>query len=346
MLQIHRWCGLAVALVFLVQAVTGCVLLYRDSLTQIFDPSGMVRHTRAGMVPVAQVVAALQMHDPGFAVTRINTPVFPDSTYFATLESVSGGVRYASIDPGSAEVLREGSVWRFPVQAALMIHYQVMAGDRGLLFVALEGIALLAMAATGLIYWWPKRGRWKGALAVRWSLSPRLVLRQLHRTTAVVLSAVLLLSASTGIVLSLALFGDAGPTASRLPDTGLDRIDAGIARARLAFPGQAIRDIRLPGSDRMVVHFYAPGINPEANDVARVDLSNAHVVAKALAARNNDLETTFMPIHTGEYLGAVGAALLLLGGLGLGALAISGPIMWLQRPRPARARRPASGLAP
>ena len=39
------------------------------------------------------------------------------------------------------------------------------------------------------------------ALAIRWTLSPKLVLRQCHRTAAVLLSAFLLFMATTGLLL-------------------------------------------------------------------------------------------------------------------------------------------------
>ena len=137
----------------------------------------------------------------GYAVTRLFAPDADGATYFAQMGNRDGAVRYASVDPAGGAVLRSGNVLAFPVEAALQIHYRLMAGTVGIAVIGLNGLALLAMVASGLAYWWPKRGKMGKALAIRWTLSPKLVLRQCHRTAAVLLSAFLLFMATTGLLL-------------------------------------------------------------------------------------------------------------------------------------------------
>jgi uncharacterized iron-regulated membrane protein len=60
-------------------------------------------------------------------------------------------------------------------------------------------------------------------------------------------------------------------------------------------------------------------------------LPEGRVASVRPAADDHSLWVTFLPIHNGEALGLAGRLILLVGGLGLAALAVTGPIMWLQK---------------
>ncbi len=353
MLRVHRWFGLAAVLIVFIQAATGCALLYRDSLAQIIDPAGMTRQSPAGELPAGQIFAALHQRYPDFNIVRINYPVLQNGTFFAFLEKPDGTSRYASIDPGNGQTLRYGSVWRFPNEAALLVHYQMMAGNTGLLLVAFEGFLVLSVAISGLIHWWPRRGSWRSSVRIRWSLPARVVLRHLHRTVAVCISALVLMSALTGITMALELWRGSSSAAPAVARYGTDierRIDHGLSLARTAFPGRGIRDLRIPGASRLSVHFQAPGWNPEANDIVGVDLVRGRVSSAIAGTQNGDIDILLMPIHTGEAAGWAGMLLLTVYAMGLVALSLSGPLMWLQRPdnwivRRNRARLPSGRRA-
>lgn len=335
MLRVHRWFGLATALIVLGQAATGCALLYRDSLAQIVDPPGMTRQSVTGELPAGRVFAVLHRRYPGLNIVRINYPVQPNGTFFAFLQKPDGASRYASVDPGSGQVLRYGSVWTFPIEAILLVHYQLMAGNSGLLLVAFEGLLVLSVAITGLIQWWPRRGRWRSSVSIRWSLPGRVVLRQLHRTVAVGISVLILMSALTGMTMALELWCSSPTAAPVVARYGMDmerRIDHGLSLSRAVFPGRRIRDVRIPGTGRLYVHFMAPGWNPEANDIVGVDLASGRITSSLAAMQNGDVDILLMPFHTGEVAGWAGLGLLTLYALGLILLSLSGPVMWLQRP--------------
>ena len=335
MLRVHRWFGLAAGLIIFIQAATGCALLYRDSLAQIVDPSGMVRHSAEDDQPAGWIFAVLHRQYPDFNIVRINYPVLPNGTFFAFLERPDGTLRYASVDPGSGQVLRYGSVWRFPVEAALLIHYQFMAGNNGLLLVALEGLVILSMAISGLIHWWPGPGRWRSSVAIRWSLPPRIVLRHLHRTVAICISVLLLMSVLTGIAMSLALWRNSGtvaPVVAHYNSNVKHQIDQGLFLAHSIYHDRRVRDVRIPVASMMYVHFEAPGWNPEANDIVGVDLAHGRVSSAVSAKQAWDVDILLMPFHTGEIARWTGSLLLTISAIGLGLLSLSGPLMWLQRP--------------
>ncbi|HUD91392.1 PepSY-associated TM helix domain-containing protein [Sphingobium sp.] len=336
-LRIHRILGLAMAAFLLVQALTGALLLYRGPAARMIDPAGMTsRGTGSGCSAgraVEQAIHAL----PGYHVTRLFAPDAVGATWFAQLSDDGGRTRYASIDPVGGRVLRAGSLAHFPVEAALQIHYRLIAGKAGMTIVALNALALLAMAVSGLAFWWPKRNPGK-ALTIRWTLSPRLVLRQAHRTIGVVAAAFLALLALTGLLLVLPEIADGSATAAPVaaPAAAIDR---SLTLAQSAFPDKSLRDFRIDG-DRLIVNFNAPERNSRAVHRAIVTIPQPHIVSAVHAEQNGALWMIVLPIHAGNVIGPIGPALLLVVALALATLALSGPIMWwqaaAQRRRPAR----------
>lgn len=342
LLRLHRIIGLAMAALLLVQALSGAMLLYRGPLARWIDPVGLTSPGIGPEISPGEAVARANRSVPGFMVTRLFAPDSPNATYLAQLGNAEGTTRYASVDAAGGSVLRSGSVLAFPVEAALQIHYRLMAGKAGMAIIVLNGLALLAMAGSGLAFWWPRRGGWRKALAVGSTLSPRLVLRQCHRTAGAILAVILLFMAFTGLLLAVPDFL-AADTATAPPKASAVAIDRSLALAQSAFPDAMLRDLRL-GGDRMIVNFRAPERNVRAVHRAIVTLAQPHIVNAKRAENNKALWITILPLHGGDSFGPVGPVLLLFTAVVLVALTVSGPFMWWQaaalRHRSA-SRRPA-----
>ena len=208
----------------------------------------MTRQSAIGSAPLSALLASAERQFPGYRANRIFLPPSPQDAAFAQLTGPDGAMRYASLDPGSAQVLAAGTVWRFPLEAALQLHYRLMDGRTGLAIVLANGLALLLMAGTGLGFWWPKRGGLAQSLAIGKSAPARIRLRHFHRSAGVIAALLLLFSAATGLLLVAPDLYEAGaPTApTPLPPRTAAQIDRAVALAAAQFPGSALRDIRLP----------------------------------------------------------------------------------------------------
>lgn len=326
-LRIHRVLGLTMAAFLLAQALTGALLLYRGPAARLIDPVGMTSWADGPMISAGEAVAQAGRALPGYHVMRIFAPDGTDATWFAQLRDEEGRAAYASIDPAGGAVRRAGGLFHFPVEAALQIHYRLAAGKAGMAVVALNALALLIMAVSGLAYWWPKRNPTK-ALSIRWTLAPRLVLRQAHRTLGVVVAVFLTITASTGLLLILPeLVEGSSPTSTVVaPATAIDR---SLALAQGMFPGSGLRDARIDGG-QMIVNFNAPESNARAVHRVIVTIGEPYAVSTIPADRSAALWMTVLPIHAGDVIGPIGPALLLVVALALAALTLSGPMMWWQ----------------
>jgi uncharacterized iron-regulated membrane protein len=335
-LRLHRVVGLIAAAFLFVQALTGMLLVYDGPAARLIDPQGMTSYGSGRQITAGSAIERAATVMPGYAVTRVFAPGIHRQTWFVQLAADSSEAGYVSIDPAGGAVLRKGGLLDFPVEAALQIHYRFALGKAGMTVIALNAAALLFMAMSGLKYWWPRRNPGR-ALRVQFSLPPRAVLRQAHRTTGVSASAFLIVLAGTGLTLVVPdLLAPAGPS-TLPPRPSATAVDRALATAGTAFPGHALRDFRV-GDGQVVVNFDAPERNVRAIDRATVTLADARLKATLAAKDNGALWLTTLPIHTGEILGAAGSLSLLLVSLTVLGLCLSGPLMWWQATRQRRPR--------
>jgi uncharacterized iron-regulated membrane protein len=332
LLRIHRYAGLLAALFLFVQALTGCLLVYRDDAARLIDPAGMQRKTTGGMAPLASVLAAARAVESGAAIERLYYPASKQGTFLVQMHDEAGKLRFASVDPGNATVLRHGGLWTFPVEAALKVHYTWLAGKAGTAVVVLSGFCLLTLGISGISFWWPRRRQFLKNLEIRTHLSARLVLRQAHRTAGVLVSPILALMAVTGLMIAIPILleAEAGAVGTTVihPSTA-----KGVALAQAQFPGATIRDVRFPDATHIAVNFNAPERNSRAVHKASVDLISQQVVNTQAADQDGALWVIALPLHAGDAFGTVGHLLILLSGMTLAGLAVTGPLMWWQARR-------------
>lgn len=319
----HRRLALLFAPLLLLQALTGAALLLREPLSGLLGPHG----SAGAHLPISALVAAAG-HD-GMRIDRLFLPARAGDV---ALAQRSDGT-YAAVDPTGGRVLRQGGVFNFPLEAVLQWHYRLMWGTRGLAIVALSGLALTMLAASGIGFWWPTKGRWGKALAINPRMPGRVRLRQWHRSSGVVIAVLVLLSGVTGVLLSGPdVFAGAAPVQASYRPTGA-QIDAAVAAAQAQFPGAPLRDIRFPKTDRLDINIRADDDGPRSIHVVAVTLSTAKVLKVTPAAHNDALWMKVLPVHTGESFGTIGLVLLLVEAMMLVALALTGPWMWWQQRR-------------
>lgn len=321
----HRRMALLFAPLLLLQALTGTVLLFKAPLGRLIDPPA----SAGPALGVSTLVAAATL--PGMRVVRLYPAASPGAPALAHLSTADGQMRYAAIDPASGKVLREGGIWAFPIEAALQWHYRLMWGTSGLAIVALNGLVLALLSATGLGFWWPAAGRWKKSLAINPKMPARVRLRHWHRSGGVIVSLLVLFSAVTGILLALPDLVPAAAAPTKAYAASPAQIDAAMAAARQAYPNAAIRDVRFPAADWIDVNFLAPEDNPVAVHAVQVRLSDAELLKNVPADQSPALWMKVMPLHTGESAGIIGMILLTLEALAIAALSITGPLMWWQQ---------------
>lgn len=330
-LSFHRWIALVFAPFLLLQALTGSALLFRSELSAVIEPA---RSTPQGeTVSVSALYNAARDLRSGVTPTRIFLPGHPDGAAFAHLSDSDGTTSYAMIDPGNAAVIAEGGVWRFPLQAALNLHYQLNAGQAGMLLVCIYGTALAILALTGLWHWWPGRRRALKSLKIPARTPQRLKLQMWHRSTGAVTAIGLIVVAVTGVLtavpsLAISSLWTTTPAPAASFPYSAEQIDSGIAMAQAEFPQGRLRDIRFRPDGSLAVNFRAPRDGPWAVDTVTVDPAKPDAISAMPTEANDALWTITYPLHTGTIIGPLGRYLILALAAALVFLAISGPLQW------------------
>jgi uncharacterized iron-regulated membrane protein len=339
--RVHKWLGIIAATFLFVQALTGVALVFGPELAGVIDPSGMISRPGSADAAPNVLIAAAETRYPDYRLSRLVYPATADGTYLVHMTDERGAIRYVSLDRHDASVLREGSIWHFPMIALFNIHDQWLAGRPGMALVMLTGFSLVIMALSGFLFWFPRRSVRKN-LTVRWDSKPRLVLRQLHRTTGVLAFPLLLFQATTGLTIIIPMVTDPPVRQWNMRGSFAPRADLAVELARQRYPGHAIRDVRVAAPTTINVFFKAPERNSRAVDRVTVDTQEKRVASVLDAAQDPAIWVVTYPLHTGEFLGLAGRIVLVFLGLALAGLAGAGAVMWVQarvaKSRSAKAR--------
>jgi len=328
-LSLHRWVALAFAPFLLLQATTGAILVIHDALV------ASSRADARSLAPVTALVTGAGRDRPGFRVTRLYMPGAQTRTAFAELADPRGHAAYAALDPETGRAIRTGTVWAFPAVAALQLHHHLADGRIGMAVVLANGLALLTLAGSGLLFWWPGQKKALPSLAIRSNLPGRFRLRQWHKTVGVALSLVVVFSATTGILLITPdLAAPGAPRSASVPPRTPAQVESAVAVAQARFPEARLRDIRFPAADRLDVSFFAPETNMRAVHIVSVRPSDGAILRATPAGQNDVLWMKVMPLHAGNSFGPVGILVLLAEGMALSFLGCAGIVMWAQsRPK-------------
>lgn len=362
-LLVHRWLGLATGTLVALLGVTGSLLVYGDAIDRALNP-GLLVVEPAG--EPALPGAALRTAWTGIedlAPRSIGLPFEPDDPY-VVYGSAGGEEIEAYVDPYRGELLGTREHDSGLVGTTFALHAELLGGEAGHQVVGWLGVALLLLAATGVVVWWPRLSRLKRAVWVRWPGTPRRVNYDLHRAAGFWTSLYLVVLAGTGA--GLVFYGPTGaalnaatssepmpapPVAEGSAPGHLDHaIDRGWKAATEALPDARFSYVTLPAdpADPIAFRGKRPSeLHPNGRSYVWTDGTGRvlRVDDAATADVGPRILHALWPIHIGVFSvgpigsGAIRAAWAALGLAPLG-LALTGFLVWwLKRRRTARGAR-------
>jgi uncharacterized iron-regulated membrane protein len=232
------------------------------------------------------------------------------------------------------------------------------AGETGEWIVGIEGLALLFMAITGLVTWWPVRSRFSSGFRIVRGRSLALFWRSAHRAVGAGIAVVLIFSATTGALMIFkdplrAALGTVAPVVSKPSAKVAEQagrtlipIDAIVADAQRQNGGATLRQLRFPDQQGRGVSVYLDA-QRSSRALATVlvpydrysGLPLGKYEAGQLPAVNEFIDWLY-PLHIGAAGGVPMQLLVFIGGIALAVLAISGMWLWYvaRRARRKRAR--------
>jgi sulfite reductase (NADPH) flavoprotein alpha-component len=314
--QLHALPALFAALLLMVVALTGSVL-------SVFPTLERAQAEAAGTLDVATLASRVSARLPGVE-TLVRQPSGAIVAYH-----LAGQEQQASlIDPGSGSVVADYRP--SPLQRWMKnLHRKLLLDDVGRVITGVTAACMLLIVFSGLMLFARRMGGWRLLFRpVRGN-----TLQRLHNETARVVLAGLVLSAATGVLMSLATFG-------LLPEGGAD--DPFVDAPARAAPPMALA--RMPAlqavrvTELQQLKLASPGDPTDvieldtANGTGTIDPATGNWMAFHALDPWQRLHATVRMLHTGDGLWWLG---LLLGAASLTVplLAVTGTLLWLQRRR-------------
>ncbi len=353
--KVHKWVGLGLGVLLLLQATTGLMMAHKEALAAWFGSEGLV-DVSAEHQPLDQIIAAVHDAKPGYRFDRIIYRDNPALPLVARINPPDGGkFHVALIDPVKAQVLSSGPMWQYPLQLAERVHVALLSGTIGHYILLIEAIGLMFMGISGLIVWWPRKNRFRKALVIHWKSSPLRVIRDIHVVPGALTAVLMLFAGLTGAMLIAddalkAAVSTVAPLKApiKLDFPVVDQPDEMIswqqAKDRLfeQFPDGHLRQLRFWGRDGRIlatVMVAQNALNPRAHHIAAVDrwLDETTIYADGnqLPSGSAFIEWV-LPLHTGEAWGGLRPVMMSILGLSLAGMCITGFWMWLKKRRPKR----------
>ncbi|WP_049721199.1 PepSY-associated TM helix domain-containing protein [Gilvimarinus polysaccharolyticus] len=195
LLAVHRYIGLLAGIFFVITALTGALLIYKQPLLLAYYPA-LAAEQSASPAITADTVALLQQLDaqqaPAARRVRMPTADWP----FFTVSYRDGSYQYLSTQ---GELLVSSEQQFDPLAFLMDLHIHWLAGHTGERISGYVHIAVLLLLATGIYAWWPRR--WRKALTLALSGSVIKVAYSWHRTLGALSSLVLIVSVATGVIM-------------------------------------------------------------------------------------------------------------------------------------------------
>lgn len=344
--RVHRWLAFGLGVLWLSQALTGLLMVYRWELD---DAPLAAAAVPLDVAALGARIEAIEADPAGRKVTSLWASGGVDGRFDLYVDDAKGDTAIVRVD-GEGRELRTRASGAGLIPTAATLHQTLFAGDRGKTVVGLSGLVLLSSVVLGLVLAWPTRaGQWRTVLWPR-TARPGVARRHAwHRAAGlwcalpavVIVSAGVLLTFESSLTSALGL--DATPPELQQVATPAGPAAAparAMAVALAHYPGAALSGVSFPSVDqpwyRIRVRQPDEWRRVYGTSVVYVAAADARVL-RAENALRAPVATAFMsnlyPVHTGEALGVAGRLVTLGIGLWLLTMLVLGfGLWWARRP--------------
>jgi uncharacterized iron-regulated membrane protein len=370
-LEIHLWLGLALGAVLSVAGVTGSILVFHHEVDAWLNPALYAVKDRGGPAvhrPFPELSAAARAAMPGDAtLSFIHYPQHDDAPAVFTFsrpdpDGAGRRVEQAFVDPYDGQVLgvrlKRLSADQLPATAVgfvFELHYALLAGLTGEKILGWMTVGMLVSLISGVVLWWPRRGRWGRALTVKRGAGAARFNIDLHNVGGVYTLPLMFLVLLSGVYFVLP---QQFMATARLFSPGLERryeVKPPLQPGRpFIAPETAIEILRRDFPDGRLAWVYIPGerrptymICRHGADTSSLFIDRVCVVLNAYDGKLMHVETpdaadpmsAFIawqwPLHSGQAFGEVGRWLVFVCGLVCPLIFVTGFLHW-RRKRAAR----------
>lgn len=349
--QIHLWAGIILALYLTVIGVSGSILVFGLELSKKYDPQPW-----AGMAPasetarISRVIEKLAARYPHTHIVSVMAPTATEPVFIAIMQP--GQRIMVACHPTTGEVLGEVPRITSRLEWIYDLHENLLARRNGRVANGIGAAALLLMALTGLINWWPGVQNWRRALSIDFRRRWKRINFDVHSAAGFWSLTFLMVWAASGVYFTWPakalqfverispVVNSKPPAITVDPNSDIAKLDFDeiLLKARSVDRGARWKGLVFPASRRSPLEMLmsrAPGIGRDYEDTIYFNPYNGAYIAKWQYGVNKSLGDWIIwleiPLHFGTHWGLAVKCLWASMGLALPLLATTGLLMYWNR---------------
>jgi uncharacterized iron-regulated membrane protein len=201
--QVHLWSGIGVGLYVLMISVTGSVLVYSNELYVAATPKPIISTGSGSRLTDDQLTVAATRVYPGYQVVKLGRARNLDQAVDVWLQR-GDQVKMRLFDPRTGNDLGESvPLGMWAVSKLLDLHDNLLAGPTGRKVNGVGALAVLALAASGMVIWWPGIKTWRRSLTLHRGVGWRRLTWDLHSMIGFWSVGFILVFAVSGVYLGI-----------------------------------------------------------------------------------------------------------------------------------------------
>lgn len=385
MVFVHRWIGLAVLVFIALTAITGIILSFDKELDHWLNKDWFYVQVRSDKLALDQLVPVAEAAYPGKRVTFVRTPQDADRAFEFYLRTPAGkgdaeeGIFSAKskyhnvfIDPYSGKVLGRrvsgafGLDTRHIIPFLVKLHYTLILGDFGKWLLGIAALLWLLDHFWAVYLSFPSSKQWRKSFQFRYQAGGHKLNFDLHRSGSMWFLPVLLALSLSSVYLNLntqfkAVVDFFSPVtkvecschvdsnATWLANTA--SWDGAIRLARETRPNLEVGGMTfLPDTRKFIVSMKGPEDLTREVGMTRIyvnaqDGTLMHVHDRSQETAGDTFLAWMLPLHSGRVFGVLGQIIILLSGILITAVCVTGFLIYLKKSRAREARGNISAFA-
>ncbi|MGE0865286.1 MAG: PepSY-associated TM helix domain-containing protein [Vicinamibacterales bacterium] len=350
--QVHLWTGLAVGLYVFVSGVSGSALVFHEELADLAQaglreiPPGELAGRRLTLDEARSRVAAAL---PEQNLLSIAPPRHLNGPFEAGL--FKGRYRIAFVHPVSGEITGPVEPGGAVLGWLHELHANLLTGGTGRWLNGIGGGLLVLLCVTGLVIWWPGRGKWRRSMTIDFTAGWKRQVFDLHNATGFWLLIPVLIFAVTGsyftwprqyraAIAAVSPLTPSDPPRSDVTRRGAERprLEDMVAVARQRGPAARVVRVATPARpEQPVTVFISDGGTESPRSLTRYFFDQhtgelLRVASRGISGTAGDHLVAWLgPLHTGNFGGAGVKAAYVVLGLAPAVLFATGFLMWWNR---------------
>lgn len=336
--SIHRYLGLLVGIILIIVGLTGSLLVFEHEIDdwaiqqqfgrvvaqkQVLSPTTLIDNVKtAYAVGVRKASASAEAspleNRPNWQIGQLQMLTDRD-IYTVRLNRPDDTQWEVFVNPYTGKILGDRQRETALFSLMLHLHYELLAGNVGLIIVGIAALFLCILTITGTILWSGWHKLWLG-FKINWKAHPIRVNYDLHKVTGIIAATFLGAIAFTGFCWNFYDYSEPAIYAATFtpkpaevksivipgqPTLGLADI---LTRSNAALPGATNTFINFPKKpeDVFQIHKKVPGDSGDFNSYVKLDRYSGKIlqVQDSRTAKLGDrILNAFTPIHYGTFGG-------------------------------------------